>query len=67
MLFRSQLPQVQNLVFESSEEDHTSHLYSVTLDTENVNEEILTNVKRRISDVILANIAGPKQLSNVKE
>lgn len=56
----TKLPQVQNLLFEMTPDSSSGHLHSITLDTDNVDEEILTKIKQRIAAVIHANAAGPQ-------
>ena len=56
------LPQVQNILFQFNEEGHrTSFLNSVTLDPDNNEEEILRDIGRCITAVILRNIDGPEK------
>lgn len=64
----SQLPQVQNTLFEITyeyDDDYeraaANYLFNISLDSDNVDEEILHNIKRRIKMVIDSNSVGPQQ------
>jgi hypothetical protein len=55
----TELPQVQNFLFEWNDGEFAPCLHSITLDVSNVDEEILHNIKRRLKAVIEANTVGP--------
>jgi len=55
------IPQVHHLLFEEVDQLKVSHLRGVTLDEQNVKEEIVRRCKERVEKIVEVNIVGPNK------